>query len=86
MPELYGNKIAVVRSFTRSGASSYKLLSERGGTVSTRKADLDAICEHMGIQVDNPVSILTQGMSGNLCQQRIWADSPLAFRCREVRY
>lgn len=60
-PEAYGKKITVVRTFTRKGTSSYKILNDKGVTVSTRKADLDAICEHMGIQVDNPVSILTQG-------------------------
>lgn len=31
--------------------------------VSTAKVELDAITDHFGVDVDNPMSILTQGMA-----------------------
>jgi hypothetical protein len=32
-------------------------------TVSTKREELSAICDHMNIQVDNPLNVLTQGTS-----------------------
>ena len=29
--------------------------------ISTKKEELAAICDHMNIQVDNPMNVLTQG-------------------------
>ena len=60
-PEIYGKKIHITRRFTVQGASSYKILSDAKVVVSNRKADLDDICDHMSIQVDNPLNVLTQG-------------------------
>lgn len=34
--------------------------SKSDKVISTRKEDLESICDHMGIQVDNPMNILTQ--------------------------
>jgi structural maintenance of chromosomes protein 6 len=62
-PEVFGKNITIVRTFIKNGSSSYRLLSEQGKTISTRKADLVDICDHMDIQVDNPVSVLTQGIA-----------------------
>ncbi|KAF5917321.1 hypothetical protein HPG69_008393 [Diceros bicornis minor] len=43
----------------------------RGGTVvSTRKEELIAILDHFNIQVDNPVSVLTQEMSKQFLQSK----------------
>ena len=57
----------IERRFTREGSSAYKIYSGRDGdaykpvkVVSTRRKELDAICDHMNIQVDNPLNILTQ--------------------------
>ena len=58
--DVYGDSIIVTRRFTRAGASTYKIKSKSGKTISTKREDLAAICEHMNIQVDNPLNILTQ--------------------------
>ena len=62
-PKEYGKSIIIQRRFTKDGTSSYKIRSSRDGkTVSTKREELQAICDHMNIQVDNPMNILTQGM------------------------
>lgn len=53
----------ITRRFTKEGSSSYKIKSKDGRVVSTKREELSAICDHMNIQVDNPMNILTQGMS-----------------------
>jgi len=60
-PEVYGKSIFVSRRFTKEGSSSYKIKSADGKIVSTKRDELSAICDHMNIQVDNPMNILTQG-------------------------
>lgn len=59
-PEIYGQTIQVERHFSRSGSSGFKLKNERGKTISTKKADIDEITEYWGLQVDNPLNVLSQ--------------------------
>ncbi|TFK52189.1 P-loop containing nucleoside triphosphate hydrolase protein [Heliocybe sulcata] len=59
-PESYGKSIVVTRRFTKEGSSSYKIKSKDGRVVSTKREELAAICDHMNIQVDNPMNVLTQ--------------------------
>ena len=61
--DLYGDSIVITRRFTREGSSSYKIKSKDGKLVSTKREELSAICDHMNIQVDNPMNVLTQGRS-----------------------
>ncbi|KAK7690317.1 hypothetical protein QCA50_006974 [Cerrena zonata] len=56
----YGDSIVITRRFTREGSSSYKIKSRDGKLVSSKREELSAICDHMNIQVDNPMNILTQ--------------------------
>ncbi|KAK2003083.1 RecF/RecN/SMC N terminal domain-containing protein [Colletotrichum falcatum] len=58
--DLYGDAITVERSFSRAGASGFKLKSVTGKTVSTKKADVDEISEYWALQVDNPLNVLSQ--------------------------
>ncbi|KAF9804066.1 hypothetical protein IEO21_09462 [Rhodonia placenta] len=58
----YGKSIVITRRFTKEGASSYKIRSKDGRVISTKREELSAICDHMNIQVDNPMNILTQGL------------------------
>ncbi|KAH9990809.1 P-loop containing nucleoside triphosphate hydrolase protein [Russula vinacea] len=58
--DLYGESIVVTRRFTKEGASSYKIKSKDGKLISTKREELSAICDHMNIQVDNPMNVLTQ--------------------------
>ena len=67
-PKDYGRSIVITRRFTKDGSSSYKIKSRDGKVVSTKREELQAICDHMNIQVDNPMNILTQG---RLCLARL---------------
>ena len=63
MPDEYGSSIIVERRFNRSGASGFRLKSEKGRIVSTKKADLDEICDELNLQMDNPLNVLSQDMA-----------------------
>ena len=58
---VYGDSIVITRRFTRDGSSSYAIKSKSGKKVSGKREELSAICDHMNIQVDNPLNVLTQG-------------------------
>ena len=62
--DLYGESIVITRRFTKEEASSYKIKSKDGKVISTKREEFSAICDHMNIQVDNPMNVLTQGSSG----------------------
>ncbi|KAG1745864.1 P-loop containing nucleoside triphosphate hydrolase protein [Suillus paluster] len=59
-PKEYGKSIVITRKFTRDGSSSWKIKSKDGKVVSTKRDELSAICDHMNIQVDNPMNVLSQ--------------------------
>ncbi|KAJ7095700.1 P-loop containing nucleoside triphosphate hydrolase protein [Mycena belliarum] len=59
-PKEYGKSIVITRRFTKEGNSSWKIKSKDGKVISTKKDELAAICDHMNIQVDNPMNVLTQ--------------------------
>lgn len=61
--DVYGDAIIVERHFSRSGSSSFKLKSSTGRLISTRKGDLDEICDYFALQIDNPMNVLTQDMA-----------------------
>lgn len=60
-PKEYGKSIVITRTFNRQGASSWAIKSKDGTKVSDKRDELAAICDHMNIQVDNPLNVLTQG-------------------------
>ncbi|XP_054474531.1 structural maintenance of chromosomes protein 6-like [Anoplopoma fimbria] len=62
-PEVYGTAIIVDLRITREGLRTYKLRSKSGQIVSTKKEELLYILDNFNIQVNNPVSVLTQEMS-----------------------
>ncbi|KAH7097691.1 P-loop containing nucleoside triphosphate hydrolase protein [Auriculariales sp. MPI-PUGE-AT-0066] len=57
--EIYGDRIYVERKFSAT-TSTYKIMSSAMKVISTTRRELDAICDHMNIQVDNPLNVLTQ--------------------------
>ena len=61
--EVYGDSIIVERHFSRSGSSNFKLKSSTGRLISTRKGDLEEICDYFALQIDNPMNVLTQDMA-----------------------
>ncbi|XP_053192459.1 structural maintenance of chromosomes protein 6-like [Scomber japonicus] len=62
-PEVYGPSIILDLRITRDGLRTYKLRSKSGQLVSTKKEELLSILDNFNIQVNNPVSVLTQEMS-----------------------
>lgn len=72
LPELYGDTILVERHFSRSGTSGFKLKNNRNNIVSPKKADLDEICDHFALQIDNPMNVLSQDSA----RQFIGSSSP----------
>ncbi|KAH0562577.1 hypothetical protein GP486_002744 [Trichoglossum hirsutum] len=61
--ETYGESIIVERHFSKAGSSGFKLKSANGRVISTKKADLEEICDYFALQIDNPMNVLTQDMS-----------------------
>ncbi|KAJ1814224.1 Structural maintenance of chromosomes protein 6, partial [Coemansia sp. RSA 2599] len=61
-PETYGQTIVIERQLSSSGsASSYKITNgDTRAVVSRKKEDVVNITDHMGIQVDNPINMLSQ--------------------------
>ncbi|KAJ7643937.1 P-loop containing nucleoside triphosphate hydrolase protein [Roridomyces roridus] len=59
-PQEYGKSIVITRRFTKEGSSTWKIKSKTGKLISSKKDELAAICDHMNIQVDNPMNVLTQ--------------------------
>ncbi|XP_068136370.1 structural maintenance of chromosomes protein 6 [Hyperolius riggenbachi] len=73
-PDVYGESIVVHQHLTTDGGRSYKMKSSTGTLVSTKKEELNFILDHFNIQVDNPVSVLTQEMSKHFLQSKNEAD------------
>ncbi|XP_078678756.1 structural maintenance of chromosomes protein 6-like [Branchiostoma floridae x Branchiostoma belcheri] len=69
-PDEYGDAVIVERRLTQDGATSYRLKSIRGKTISTKRDELSHVLDHFNIQVDNPVSILNQDTSRNFLHSR----------------
>ncbi|XP_070781824.1 structural maintenance of chromosomes protein 6 isoform X2 [Enoplosus armatus] len=61
--EVYGSAIIVDLRITREGLRTYKLRSKAGQLISNKKEELISILDNFNIQVNNPVSVLTQEMS-----------------------
>ena len=59
--DIYGDSITISRRFDSKGSSTYKIKAKDGTQVSNKREELSAICDHMNIQVDNPMNVLTQG-------------------------
>ncbi|XP_020639932.3 structural maintenance of chromosomes protein 6 isoform X1 [Pogona vitticeps] len=69
-PEQYGTSITINQHISLEGHRSYKLKSSSGSIISSKKEELTAILDHFNIQVDNPVSVLTQEMSKQFLQSK----------------
>lgn len=59
-PDVYGKTIVVERSFSRAGTSGFKLKNASGRLISHKKVDIEEIIEYFQMQIDNPMSVLTQ--------------------------
>lgn len=59
-PDQYGEHIVLERSFRRGGANSYAISRADGRLTTGKREEINVICDHFGIQVDNPLAVLTQ--------------------------
>ncbi|GAA5878546.1 hypothetical protein JCM3774_000102 [Rhodotorula dairenensis] len=62
-PAVYGDQITIERTINKEGGGAYKIKNAEGKTVDTKKATLDQILDSFNIQVDNPMTVLTQDQS-----------------------
>src|SRR3954454_21835072 len=58
--EIYGDSIIIERRINRDGVNGYKIKTHDGNIVSGKREELNAILDHMAIQVDNPMNVLSQ--------------------------
>lgn len=67
-PSVYGNKIIIERKLQKEGQCGYRIMDAdrklydfiQDRVVCTKRDTLNQILEHMMIQVENPLAILTQ--------------------------
>lgn len=59
-PDEYGSVIEIVRTFAIDGSQGYKLKSEMGRIISSKKEELLKILDRFQIVIDNPLAILSQ--------------------------
>ena len=64
-PQDYGKNIIIERKLLRDSPVSYVVKSEDGRKISSKKEEVMAICKHFKLQVDNPMTILTQEIAKN---------------------
>ncbi|KAI7855345.1 P-loop containing nucleoside triphosphate hydrolase protein, partial [Circinella umbellata] len=58
--DVYGDTIIIDRKILKDGSGQYKIKSSSGKTISLKREELTTICDHMSIQVDNPLIVLSQ--------------------------
>ncbi|KAJ3607116.1 hypothetical protein NHX12_026630 [Muraenolepis orangiensis] len=89
-PEDYGQTIIIDVKLTREGIRTYKLKNKSGQIVSTKKEELLAMLDNFNIQVDNPMSILTQEMSKQFLHSKGEAEKYMFFmkatQLEQVKY
>lgn len=61
MPEKYPGAIVIERWIDKNGSSGYKFrATEDGKILSTKRDELVQICSHFNIEIDSPLTLLTQ--------------------------
>ncbi|KAL6105278.1 uncharacterized protein ACO6RY_06840 [Pungitius sinensis] len=68
---VYGDCISIEHRISSDGCRTCRLKNKSGQLISNKKEDLTAILDHFNIQLDNPVSILSQEM----CKQFLHSKS-----------
>ncbi|XP_047467829.1 structural maintenance of chromosomes protein 6 isoform X2 [Mugil cephalus] len=61
--DVYGDSISIEHRISGDGCRTCRLKNKSGQLISNKKEELTAILDHFNIQLDNPVSILSQEMS-----------------------
>ncbi|WFD31681.1 RNA helicase [Malassezia sp. CBS 17886] len=58
--DAYGSQIVIERRIGSDGSGAWKIRGASAKIVSTKREELNTICDHANIQVDNPINILSQ--------------------------
>ncbi|WWC88499.1 uncharacterized protein L201_003410 [Kwoniella dendrophila CBS 6074] len=65
-PDVYGDQIVIERTISSNGSSGYKFKATRDGkTLFNKRSELTAISENYNINIDSPLTILTQDQARN---------------------
>ena len=62
-PESYGKAIVVEKTLNGAGANVLRLKSARGDIVGTKMEELHKLTDHFCVDVDNPITVMTQDMA-----------------------
>ncbi|KAI5620328.1 structural maintenance of chromosomes protein 6, partial [Silurus asotus] len=69
-PHVFGESITIDLRISNEGLRTYKLKSKTGQLVPFKREELASILDHFNIQVNNPISVLTQEMSKNFLHSK----------------
>ncbi|XP_051813828.1 structural maintenance of chromosomes protein 6 isoform X1 [Acanthochromis polyacanthus] len=72
--DVYGDYISIEHRIWTDGSRTCKLKNKSGQLVSSKKEELTGILDHFNIQLDNPVSILSQEMSKQFLHSKSESD------------
>ncbi|KAG9034299.1 Structural maintenance of chromosomes protein 6 [Tulasnella sp. JGI-2019a] len=75
----YGNMIIIYRKIKRDGTSTWQMKSKDGKIISRSKADLQEMSDHMNIQIDSPLNVLTQDAARQFLASATSADKYAFF-------
>ncbi|WWD18585.1 hypothetical protein CI109_103038 [Kwoniella shandongensis] len=68
-PDVYDPYIVIERSIAANGSSSYKFRATKDGkTIANKRSELDDISKHFNINIDSPLTVLTQDQSRSFLQ------------------
>ncbi|KAI5098324.1 structural maintenance of chromosomes protein 6, partial [Silurus meridionalis] len=69
-PHVFGESVTIDLRISNEGLRTYKLKSKTGQLVPFKREELASILDHFNIQVNNPISVLTQEMSKNFLHSK----------------
>ena len=58
--EVYGNRITIERTISRSGGGAYRIMDVKNNKISGERRELDSMLRTFNIYCDNPCNVLTQ--------------------------
>nr|KIR49760.1 hypothetical protein I312_00852 [Cryptococcus bacillisporus CA1280] len=68
-PEAYNPSIVIERTIHSNGSSGYKFKASKDGkTIANRRSELTSISDYFNINIDSPLTILTQDQSRSFLQ------------------
>ncbi|WVQ83023.1 hypothetical protein IAT38_005161 [Cryptococcus sp. DSM 104549] len=68
-PDLYSPYIVIERTISSNGSASYRFRATKDGKVlATKRTELTAISDFFNINIDSPLTVLTQDMSRSFLQ------------------